>query len=99
LPDLANGERISSGESVDPPEIPGEDRSRSRLAFAVAASRPFQAAVRTPTVMGDKNPKAKRKQQEQHELQKKHKAEENQRHQQRLHELHEMKHPHELKEA
>ena len=45
--------------------------------------------------MGDKNPKAKRKLQEQHELQKKHKAEALQRHQQRLHDLHEQKHPHE----
>jgi hypothetical protein len=48
-----------------------------------------------PTVMGDKNPKAKRKLQEQHDQQKKHKAEEMQRHQQRLHDLHGLKHPHE----
>jgi hypothetical protein len=48
-----------------------------------------------PKAMGDKNPKAKRKLQEQHDLQKKLKTEELQRHQQRLHELHEMKHPHE----
>jgi len=45
--------------------------------------------------MGDKNPKAKRKLQEQHDLQRRLKAEQNQRHQQRLHALHEMKHPHE----
>ncbi|MCW1922107.1 hypothetical protein OKA05_06050 [Luteolibacter arcticus] len=45
--------------------------------------------------MGDKNPKAKRKLQEQHDLQKSLRAEQHQRHQQRLHELHEVKHPHE----
>ena len=48
--------------------------------------------------MGDKNPKTKRKLQEQQLLQKKHRGEEMQRHQQRLHELHEMKHPHEMPE-
>lgn len=47
--------------------------------------------------MGDKNPKAKRKLQAQHEMLKKHKAEELFREQQRLHEMHEMKHPHEPK--
>ena len=53
--------------------------------------------TRFQEAMGDKNPKAKRKQQAQHELHKKHKTEANRRHQQHLHELHEMKHPHETK--
>ncbi|WP_367870746.1 hypothetical protein [Luteolibacter sp. Populi] len=47
--------------------------------------------------MGDKNPKAKRKLQTQHEQHKLQKAEEIHREQQRLHEMHETKHPHEAK--
>lgn len=47
--------------------------------------------------MSDKNPKAKRKAQAQHEMHKKQKAEELQREQQRLHEIHLMKHPHDPK--
>lgn len=65
------------------------------ISLAVPAMRATFPGTPMPEAMGDKNPKAKRKQQAQHELHKKHKAEENQRHQQRLHDLHEMKHPHE----
>lgn len=72
--------------------------SDSLLAPAAAASLSATAAVNSPSNhMGDKNPKAKRKLQTQHELHKKHKTEEMHREQQRLHELHEMKHPHEPK--
>jgi hypothetical protein len=56
---------------------------------------PYSEPNPSPKAMGDKNPKAKRKLHEQHELQKKQKTEAWQRHQQRLHELHDMKHPHE----
>ena len=64
---------------------------------AAIASLPIRRQSSTPMAMGDKNPKAKRKLQTQHELLKKHKTEEMTREQQRLHELHEMKHPHEQK--
>lgn len=47
--------------------------------------------------MSDKNPKAKRKLQAQHEMHKKQKNEEIHREQQRLHEAHMMKHPHDPK--
>ena len=45
--------------------------------------------------MSDKNPKAKRKMEQQHKMLKQQKAEALQREQQRIHEIHMLKHPHE----
>ena len=66
--------------------------------LSAVACRVIQAENPTSNVMSDKNPKAKRKQQAQQEMLRKHKAEELQRHQQRLQESHMMKHPHEMKD-
>jgi len=67
------------------------------LTISAVASPVTQAETPTPTVMSDKNPKAKRKQQSQQQMHKQHKSEEQQRHQQQLLESHLMKHPHEMK--
>jgi hypothetical protein len=65
--------------------------------FPPSPHRKSQAVTRITKAMSDKNPKAKRKAQAQHEMHKKQKAEELQREQQRLHEIHLMKHPHDPK--
>ncbi len=49
----------------------------------------------TSKTMSDKNPKAKRKMEQQHQMLKKQKAEAHQREQQKIHEVHMLKHPHE----
>jgi hypothetical protein len=59
---------------------------------AVAGFQTKAENLQPTTTMGDKNPKAKRKLQAQHELQKRLKAEETQRHQRQIYE---MRHPEE----
>lgn len=49
----------------------------------------------TSKIMSDKNPKAKRKMEQQHKMQKQQKSEAYQREQQRIQEIHMLKHPHE----
>ncbi|MES2440469.1 MAG: hypothetical protein V4584_15475 [Verrucomicrobiota bacterium] len=68
------------------------------MAISAVAMPATEAENSITTAMSDKNPKAKRKLQAQHEMLKKQKAEEHHREQQRLHDLHMTKHPHEMKD-
>jgi hypothetical protein len=83
-------DRISTGEAVFPGEGFHESPDSGRRFAADAGCSHEAVNLQPPTTMGDKNPKAKRKLQAQHDAQKRHKADEAARFQRHLYE---MRHP------
>jgi hypothetical protein len=87
---------LFDGKSMALENISGESMVPGRRFFPPLPVAKTRAENLTSNAMSDKNPKAKRKQQAQQEMLRKHKAEETQRHQQQLHEAHMSKHPHDM---